>query len=88
MGAELLPCLRKETLVGFKINPELAVAENSIYEVLDIVLVLFKVVELKTLAVALHVIVDLDKALPVEFVAIVGVFPLVGQAEPPVNVFE
>ena len=53
----------------------------------DILLVLFKVVELKTLAVELHVMVVLDAAVPVEFVAIVGVFPLVGQAEPPENVF-
>lgn len=53
----------------------------------DILLVTFKVVELKTLAVALHVIVVLDTAVPVEFVAIVGVFPLVGQAEAPVNAF-
>ncbi len=87
MGAELLPCLRKETLVKFKINPELAVAENSIYDVLDILLVLFNVVELKTLAVLLHVIVALDTAVPFEFEAIDGVFPLVGQAEVPVNVF-
>ena len=54
---------------------------------LDILLVLFKVVELKTLAVELHSIVVLDTAVPVEFVAIVGVFPLVGQAEVPVNEF-
>ena len=54
---------------------------------LDILLVLFKVVELKTLAVLLHVIVVLDAAVPVEFAAIVGVFPLVGQAEVPVNAF-
>ena len=57
------------------------------YDAFDILLVLFKVVELKTFAVELHVIVVLETAVPVEFVAIVGVFPLVGQAETPVNAF-
>ena len=45
-----------------------------------------RVVELKTLPVALQVIVFLDKATPVAFTETVGVFPFVGQAEAPVNV--
>ena len=49
---------------------------------------LLRVVELKTLAVVLHVIVLLVRAVPEELAAIAGTFPLVGQAEAPVNVFE
>ncbi len=47
--------------------------------------VALSVVELKTFAVALHVMVLLVHAAPVELAAIEGVFPLVGQPEAPVN---
>ena len=88
LGAELLACLKKYNPVTFNFLPPLVEAENSIYELLFTEEVIFKVVELNTLAVDWHVTVVLVNPVPVASVAITGVFPCVGQEAVPSKVFK
>jgi len=80
--------MKKLNEVIFNWYPASGVTENSRYEFSLTAAVLFKFEEFKTFDAAIHVIVFLEMTVPEAFVATVGRFPGVGQAETPVKTLE